>query len=424
MRRVADLQGGWHEPSLILLTPYLVTAWPVMRLALETAIVSIRARPHLSGGATFALTLVGVAFGLPMGYITAPTSAVVETLNWAVPIGFGCYIGSRRREVAQIERAMVRTFLQAAALLGAYAIFQFMRPPIWDLEWMRNVEAASFGQAREFEVRAFSTLHSPGVLGYFIVVPLVLWIANPRWQTVAAAALAGVALALSQVRAAWLALAVASVLAVAVLPLRARLRLAGVVLIGMLGAAPFVLPIEISDTTWKRMLTIANLGDDESALSRFEGHALLIDFLNQHPFGIGIGMVDRQVEQLIGSRDSIIVSTIVQFGILGALAYAVGLCALLVRLWGYYRHARSSDTLGLSCAGLGFLSVVFFGTVTAGPPGVLLWAIAGLATAARAQAPARPWPARLAPMPAVPAYSAGAMLGRADLRREGTWGSV
>ena len=333
----------------------------------------------------FAVTLLGVAFGLPMGYIAAPTSAVVETLNWAVPIGFGCYLGSRRGEVAQIERAMVRTFLQAGALMGAYAIFQFMRPPIWDLEWMRNVEATSFGQAREFEVRAFSTLHSPGVLGYFIVVPLVLWVANPRWPMVATAALAGVALALSQVRAAWLALAVASVLAVAVLPLRARLRLAGVVLVGMMGAAPFVLPIEISDATLNRMLTIANLGDDESALSRFEGHALLLDFLNQHPFGIGIGMVDRQVEQLIGSRDSIIVSTIVQFGILGALAYAAGLCALLVRLWGYYRHARSSDALGLSCAGLGLLSVVFFGTVTAGPPGVLLWAIGGLATAARAQ---------------------------------------
>jgi hypothetical protein len=399
VRRVADFQGGWHEPSIILLTPYLVTAAPAIRLAFRMIVTSLRTRPRLAGSAMFALTGFGVAFGLPMGFVATPTGAVVETLNWGVPIAFGFYIASRRQDVAQIERAMAVTFMQAAVVMGAYAVYQFMRAPAWDVDWMLNIEATSFGIAREFELRVFSTSHSPGVLGYFIIIPLALWVANPRLRTVGAAALAGVALALSQVRAAWLGLAVASVMAVYALPGRARLRLAAFIGMGMVVAAPFVLPIEISDVTLDRMLTIANLGNDESALSRLAGHTLLISFLNEHPFGIGIGMVDRRLEQLIGSRDSIIVGTVVQFGIIGALAYAAGLVALIARIVGYYRRARTSEALGLSCAGLGLLSALFFGTVTAGPPGVLLWAIAGLATASRPKAHARAWAAAPARAP-------------------------
>jgi O-antigen ligase len=89
----------------------------------------------------------------------------------------------------------------------------------------------------------------------------------------------------------------------------------------------------------------------------------------------------------------------VQFGIIGALAYAAGLVALIARIVGYYRRARTSEALGLSCAGLGLLSALFFGTVTAGPPGALLWAIAGLATASRPKAHARAWAAAPARAP-------------------------
>lgn len=408
VRRVADLQSGWHEPSLILLAPYLVTAAPPAWLLARSLLASLREPPSLAGRGMFVLSGLGILAGVPMGFATAPTSAVVETLNWAVPVAFGAYLAAWRTEVARIERTVVRTCFQASVLVGVYAVYQFMRAPVWDIEWMRSVEADSFGLPREFELRTFSTFHSPGVLGYFAVVPVAVWIAHPRWATSPAAALAVVALALSQVRAAWLAVALSMAFAIPVLSGRDRLRLAVIAAIGMIVAAPFVLPIEISDATLDRVATLTNLGNDESALSRFEGHTLLIDVLNRHPFGLGVGVSDRRVEQLIGSRDSIVVSTLVQFGLVGALAYAVGLGLLIVRIASYYRRAQTYDALGLACAGLGLLSAIFFGTVTAGPPGIFIWIVGGLAAArvaARADAGAR---ARTAPLsaPTRPAWPA------------------
>jgi hypothetical protein len=82
-------------------------------------------------------------------------------------------------------------------------------------------------------------------------------------------------------------------------------------------------------------------------------------------------------------RDSVFLTAVVQFGIAGAVTYAIGFCGLLVLLWGYYRQANSSEQLGLAAAGIGLLSIAFFGTTTAGPPGVLLWTIGGLAAATR-----------------------------------------
>jgi hypothetical protein len=381
VRRVADFQSGWHEPSFILLTPYLVTGWPPARVALAAAIRSIRVIPRLTGLGLFAAAGAGVGLGVPFGYLASPPAATVETLNWLVPIAFGGYLTVRATDLHAIERAITRTLLQAAVVVGAYAIYQYNVAPGWDVEWMLRTEANSFGQAREFGIRVFSTVHAPGVMACAIVVPIVLWVARPRLWGFPSAALASVALALSQVRTAWLALVIAVVLVERTVGMRERLRLAGFVLAAALCAAPFVLPIEVSDVTWTRFLTIFNLGSDDSALHRFEGHRVLMDVIGTHPFGLGLGIVDPRLESVIGSRDSIIVATLVQFGLLGATLYVAGLIALFRRLLSYHRSATTSAALGLSAVGLGLLCVGIFGTVTAGPLGIFTWMIGGLATA-------------------------------------------
>jgi hypothetical protein len=390
VRRVVDFQSGWHEPSFILLTPYLVTGWPPVRDALAAAIRSLRVMPRLTGGGVFALAGAGAGLGIPLGFMASPSAATVETLNWLVPIAFGGYLAARATDLDTIERAVTRTLLQAAVVVGAYAIYQYNVAPAWDAEWMRNTEANSFGQARPFEIRVFSTAHSPGVMACFIVVPIVLWAAKPRLWGFPSAALAAVALALSQVRTAWLALFIAVVLVERRVGMRERLRLAGFLSAAALCAAPFVLPIEVSDVTWTRFLTIFDLGRDDSALSRFEGHRVLLDVIGAHPFGLGLGIGDPRLAQVIGSRDSIIVAALVQFGLLGAAVYLVGLIALFGRMLRYYRSATTSAALGLSAVGLGLLCVGVFGTVTAGPLGIFTWTIGGLATAGLRQQSAQP----------------------------------
>ncbi len=390
VRRVADFQSGWHEPSLILLTPYLVTAWPPARVALAAAIRSIRVIPRLTGMGLFAIAGAGAGLGAPFGFLASPPAATVETLNWLVPIAFGGYLAVRATDLDAVERAIARTLLQAAVVVGAYAIYQYNVAPGWDVEWMLRTEANSFGQAREFGIRVFSTVHSPGVMACAIVVPIVLWAARPRLWGFPSAALAAVALALSQVRTAWLALVIAVVLVERTVGMRERLRLAGFVLAAAACAAPFVLPIEVSDVTWTRFLTVFNLASDDSALHRFEGHRVLLDVIGTHPFGLGLGIGDPRLESVIGSRDSIIVAALVQFGLLGATLYLAGLIALFRRLGSYYRNATTSAALGLSAVGLGLLCVGIFGTVTAGPLGVLTWMIGGLGTARRRLESAQP----------------------------------
>jgi hypothetical protein len=49
VRRLADLQSGWHEPSLILLAPYGATAYPAAREAMA-AVVAVDSRVATARG--------------------------------------------------------------------------------------------------------------------------------------------------------------------------------------------------------------------------------------------------------------------------------------------------------------------------------------------------------------------------------------
>jgi hypothetical protein len=104
-------------------------------------------------------------------------------------------------------------------------------------------------------------------------------------------------------------------------------------------------------------------------------------FVAANPLGAGLGASPPEIEQSVGMRDSTGIAGLVQFGILGMALYGLGLCILIERFVRYYRFATSPEALGLACVGLGMLSTAGLGIPTAGPPGMLLWLIGGLATA-------------------------------------------
>jgi len=223
VRRVADLQSGWHEQSLILLAPYLASVWPPARELMAATVRSIRVWPRLEGLGLFVVAAIGAGLGIPLGLITSPSRAVVETLNWWGPIAFGAYVALRTTDRAAVERALARTLMQSALVVGLYGIYQFQSPPVWDQEWIVNSEFVSVGYASEFELRAFSTTASPAVLAFLILPAILLWMARPRpWHIVTVAAAAG-ALAFTEVRVAWLALLVAAFLVLRRVGARERL---------------------------------------------------------------------------------------------------------------------------------------------------------------------------------------------------------
>ena len=395
VRRIADSQAGWQDASLVLLTPYLVTSICFVQVAARALVLPATFRvQRLPGRTMFLLSALGVACSVPLGFAARNGGAALETLNWIVPLGFACYLAACRDEVRQLERAVVTTLARVATVTGAYGVYQFFSLPDWDAIWMLNSGMRSIGYAEAFAVRVFSTMHSPGVLGYFIVAPLVLWLARPSAGGLATVCLASIVLLLSQVRTAWLGFAVSAMLVLPAVKLATGLRVVVLVLLGALCITPFLQVPEVSDRVTRRLETLGDLpAYDQSALSRLDGHVRVMKFVSAHPFGAGIGASPPEIEESVGMRDSIAIAGLVQFGIVGTLLYGAGLCLLTVRLIQYYRQAPTADALGLACVGLGMLCTAGLGIPHAGHVGVLLWLIGALATDStagdRSSAPSR-----------------------------------
>ena len=171
VRRIADMYAGFQEPSYVLLAPYLVTGLSAVRIFEQT--VMLRRPPvRLAGAAMFGIAALGAAVGIPFGLTRAPTRAFAEILNWFVPLAFGWYLAMRYDQLHEIERRVFVTFSRAGLVVGAYGIYQYAQLPLWDIGWMQAVEMTSVGYPEPFLVRVFSTMHSPGVLGYFLALVL------------------------------------------------------------------------------------------------------------------------------------------------------------------------------------------------------------------------------------------------------------
>jgi hypothetical protein len=383
VRRVADLYATWQDPSMVLLTPYLVTSLWLGPYVWRWLQGRTRAAERPQGRETFLLAAAGVAIGIPFGFIAFPYMAILETLNYLTPLVLGWYIATQSGQVREIERQVVTTFRYAALVTGAYGIYQFTTAPPWDALWMINTEMGSIGKPEPFVLRVFSTMHSPGVLGPFLVIALVIWLGKPRVRDLPAVGVAGTTLLLSQVRAAWMGLLIGAMFVVASLKPAQQLRVGVAVALAVILAGPLLVTPEMMEVFNTRMETFEDLEGDTSGRARITGHSLALDFITRRPLGVGIGQFDETISRYISSRDSTFVSSLVQFGVLGSLLYFFALWLVAVKVWKYYRRAASAEGTALACGGLGLLSLLPLGVVTAGPSGMCLWLVAGLAVADR-----------------------------------------
>lgn len=383
VRRLTDLYASWQDPSMTLLTPYLVTglsATPFLQALLRRGAVA-RARPV--GTSMFWLAAAAVAFGIPFGFLLSPQMALLETLNYITPLALGLYVATIPEHARDIERQVAVTFGYAALVVGIYGIYQFTTAPPWDGAWMLNSEMGSIGRPEPYGIRVFSTMHGPGVMAAFLAVALVLWIAQPRAWGVPSVGAAGVTLLLSQVRSAWLQCVIGALLVVA--SLRAKQRLRAGMLIGLivLSAGPLLVTPEMAELFGSRLSTFEQLGEDKSGLARITGHELALELVTRRPLGLGIGQTDERIEAYISMRDSTIVAALLQFGLVGALLYFLSLALVFGQVWRYYRRRASVEGMALACGGLGLLATTPLGVVSAGPIGIMFWLIAGLAIADR-----------------------------------------
>lgn len=387
VRRIADQQAGWQDASLVLLTPYLASGAGAARAVLA-CIVDPRRRAQLPAAPiTFALPLFGAFCGISLGFAAGTPAAMIETLNWVTPVLFGAYVATCTADVEAIESAVVTTFSKIAVVVGLYGAYQFLQLPPWDSLWMINSDMTSIGRAEALSVRVFSTMHSPGVLGYFILLPIAFWFANPRVRTLLPVCFAAITLLLSQVRSAWAALAVAAILILARMRLATALRVAVLAGIGVMCILPFLQLPDVAERVNARIETFKDMPNfDESASARTEGYLLTLDYMTTHPFGAGVGANPPELD-VVGVRDSTIISGFVQFGVVGMLIYTAGIVLMVTRIAAYYLQAPNPNALGIAAAGLGLISIFMLGIPTAAQPGILTWMAAGLATARMGRQP-------------------------------------
>lgn len=392
VRRVVDLQAGWNPLSPVALTPLLVSA-----LTLADAFrhaPKLRRRAYLP----FALVAASVVLGFAVALIRAdfPTMSgvVYAVANWLVPAASGVYVAMHWAEYPRFRQGVTRTFAAGIGVLGAYGIFQFVRPPSWDAAWMLNSGMVSIGAPVPFQVRVFSLMNSPGVLAQVLVAGLLLLPAEARRAVrIPATVLGSIGLLLTLVRASWIALLVGLAVYLVQTPPRAWRRTAlgvvgGALLLSILAVAlPSSLTEHATGIIARRVESLTNLSTDVSYDARSASLRAYVDRILADPLGSGLGAtgvgtrLGGSSAAAITDVDNGVLEVIFNLGWAGAALFFGGLTLLVTRIMRATVGASDAATRAGRAVIASMLVEALGGNVFAGVTGAMLWTFVGLSTA-------------------------------------------
>ncbi len=368
LRRLMDYQAGWKDPSIVLLTPYLLTliapciSWKTM--------LSSPLRPVLP----IVLALIGITLGLLTGLGSqVPTAAVSAFLIWATPVLFAWwYASSTDEDKGFVKHSISRSVAPILLVVGVYGCLQFAFLPAWDRYWLTELNAisdiASMGKPEPFQLRVFSTFNSPGALA-LVLAPLLLFVTSIKGKLATCSAIAGFAcLLLTQVRSGWLCFGIGALLLMIRMP-RGLLRMGGIVVLTGLLTVFVGLSGPGSSMLEARLNSVSNLGNDTSALERRRGFSDAIQLILDHPAGLGLGVKEGVISDdgSFSLHDNGIIEALVTLGWLGGIAYLGALVALVFRKAG--RGSDREDRLRANVIGVALLLQLPLGSVYLGPPG-------------------------------------------------------
>lgn len=155
VRRLADYQSSYTEPSPILLAPFLVAAATLVTFWQNLP------KTYSQGSLPFALSSVGVFYSFLVGLINQPPlTASLGLLNWLIPVTFGFHLFVKWRDYPSYRQNIQHTFVWGVLIMGVYGIVQYLMPPEWDRFWLINAPVASQGAPEPFELRVWSTMNS------------------------------------------------------------------------------------------------------------------------------------------------------------------------------------------------------------------------------------------------------------------------
>ena len=368
VRRLIDLNLGWADPNIVLLAPYVASVWSVL------AFPSVMYDRHLPLrwpliGAIMTILYAWVAAFLQVRVLSGTLSALI----WLTPPCLAALVLITEETQERLHRHLELFFVLALIGTASYGIYQFTVVPMWDVVWMNNVEMGSIGRPLPFELRVFSTMNAPGPFAYFVVTGLLFALVARGPLGPVALVLGTVALSLTMVRSAWVAVALGLVVVLVRGRMLVRVRLmAGIGAALVVGAALTAHP-DIGPTLTARLTSLGTLSQDTSAIERLRNYEALAEAADDRILGRGLAVAEVYTEPTGQERaiDSGVIEIILGFGVPAGAIY-LGCVALIVWRAVAVRF-EDGRLVGPSAAATALFASILAGSATKGVVGVFLW---------------------------------------------------
>jgi hypothetical protein len=377
LRRLFGLMTGPIENDPLSLAPFLATG-AIATLELVRVHVPRRLR------AILLLAAAGFALGLPLGFLAGPRAAVYAFVAYMAGLS-GAVLGLSERPLLG-DSTLRRILLFGMPIIAAYAIAQRYLPlTAWDRTWLDVTDFESIGSGRDDTVRVFGSLNSPGTLAPLLGLSLLccVTIVHHRLAAVLGAALLTLALSLTFVRSAWVALIAAGLAHVIASRGRSARPIFGAAAVTVAAALALSPVSATARDVVNRFETIGNLGADRSATDRSTSLSQLLPEALGAPLGHGLGSAGEP-SKLSGQSelrfpDNGYLSLMYQVGPLGFLLVLTALGFILVAAWkGAQARAPGQELRVLLFAMLVYmLAVLTSGDAFYGITGVIIWFMGG-----------------------------------------------
>jgi putative inorganic carbon (HCO3(-)) transporter len=377
LRRLFALDDGLMSADPLALAPFVAT--------FAVALVAVRRHGLGDAGARgiVLLAAVGFALGLPAG-LASPEAAGFAGFAYTAGLS-GFLLGYHEAHVS--AGLLSRTLLVTAPALALYGVLQYFALPEWDRVWRERTNFVVALAPESDRVRIWATLNAPGTLAMVLGLSLVAFVvARPLGVGRVAGMLAvAVALSLTYVRGAWVALAVALVALLAVSRARLAPRIAVMLAIAVVGVPAVAAGTPTGSAVIGRFDTLSDLSADTSATERRQTASQVFPRAVTEPLGSGLGSAGEAsrlaATQSFRYTDNGYLSLLYQVGPFG---FALILAAMAGGLWRSWRLARHRDSGGVEWGIVGMLAFLLVGMATGdlfyGVTGVVFWYLLGLAT--------------------------------------------
>lgn len=373
-RRMVDLSIGYDLAGTMIAGPLLALLAPLSDVQNRTFNVRIfdrRLGAHLILGA-------GVLYAVVLTILNGDWSqALSGLLKWGVPLAYGVMLYASKPDPEVMLDAMAKSLLWILPVVGAYGVYQFVDPPLWDRYWLAMASIKSAGTPEPFEVRTFSTLHAPAAFATFTAVGLILVVFLRRGAFMTLILVpAAVALMLSAYRTAWLSLMVGLIICLFFRPTRTKasvaVALGGIVVAGAIALVPF------SDVITGRLATLADPSNDASGQERLGQFSALYGRPDSSLWGNGFSAVDVGVAGA-EAVDGMLIACWTSMGIVAGMIFLAALVAIIAAAVASALSLGTLHGVVLAAIAIGFLVEVPLATIVSGELGFLFYTFTSLA---------------------------------------------